>query len=488
MLKNDFREIWEKIKKPFFWLCGINLIGISAILRANYYYIDDLGRASSGLKGWDHFSRWISVWLSSVIHTDHYLADVAPLPQLLAVVLLAIAGAVTIYLIGGAEISPFWGIVAVVPLSLSPFYLECLSYRYDAPYIALSVLVSVVPPLLFGGSRRSHIIYLTGTVICMLIMCMTYQASSGIFPMLVAVLLFKRWNDGEKIKSLLSFIGISILGYLIGLGIFKYLILKQVFSYVTTYQAPVLSLPSVLYENLRTYFSVIIRDFKPLWLILIAALFLFFIIQFMLNSKRNKLSALVAGLLLIAILLPLSFGVYSILEKSFFAPRALYGFGAFLAFIALLSVSGRAFPLSRFAALALSWVFFVFAFVYGNCLYVQAQYTDFRVQMVINDLNSLEEYNNENLKIVKFSGDIGYSPLIEGIPQRNYTMLSSLLKEPFGDATDLSTTGFYYYYKLPDIVRYDLTTKLDTAKLPILKDTVYHTIRGNGTDFLIELK
>lgn len=34
--------------------------------------------------------------------------------------------------------------IAVVPLGICPYFLECLSYQYDAPYVALSVLLCVV--------------------------------------------------------------------------------------------------------------------------------------------------------------------------------------------------------------------------------------------------------------------------------------------------------------------------------------------------------
>lgn len=40
-------------------------------------------------------------------------------------------------------------IAAVVPLGLSPWFLECFSYKFDSPYMALSVLASVIP-FIFG--------------------------------------------------------------------------------------------------------------------------------------------------------------------------------------------------------------------------------------------------------------------------------------------------------------------------------------------------
>ena len=462
-------------------------ISISAIIRANFYYIDDLSRASSGMKGWDHFSRYISVWLSQVIHADSYLTDISPLPQLIAVVFLALAATILLHMLKQEKIT-FWMIIAAVPLALTPYYLECLSYKFDAPYIALSVLVSIAPVLLWGDSKKNRIIYAVAVAAGALIMCMTYQASSGVFPMLVAAVAFKRWNSGEEIKKVLIFIGISAAAFIVGVGVFKYFILKPVFSYVTTYQAPVSSLPATTFNNLKTYFSVIFRDFKPAWLILCGAVVLDYIITSTLNSRKNKLLAFAVSALTAAVMLLMSFGAYALLEKSFFNPRAMYGIGACIAILGISATAQKHSWISRAATVALAWMFIVFAFTYGNCLNVQAQYTDFRINQIIADLNDLEEFNNDELKTVKFSGNIGLSPIINNIRRNDYTMLDSLIPTPFGDETDLSTTGFYYYYNIPNIVRYDLFTELDAGKLPVLKDTMYHTIRGNGIQFLIELK
>ena len=43
-------------KKPFIVLFFIYLIGISSIIRANYNYLDDIGRVVAGFLGWDDFS------------------------------------------------------------------------------------------------------------------------------------------------------------------------------------------------------------------------------------------------------------------------------------------------------------------------------------------------------------------------------------------------------------------------------------------------
>lgn len=80
--------------KSFVVLLIIYVVGISAILRANFNYFDDMGRVAEGYRGWDNFGRYISYYLSILIHADNYLTDISPLPQLIAVAIMALAGVI----------------------------------------------------------------------------------------------------------------------------------------------------------------------------------------------------------------------------------------------------------------------------------------------------------------------------------------------------------------------------------------------------------
>ena len=74
---------------------------------------------------------------------------------------------------------------------------------------------------------------------CMLgtiLMCTTYQASSGIFLMILILLCLKEWNKGKKIKDILKFFIKSTVGFIIGLLIFKIFILSMSKGAYRTYE------------------------------------------------------------------------------------------------------------------------------------------------------------------------------------------------------------------------------------------------------------
>lgn len=94
------------LMKPTGILAVVYMLAVSAILRANYYYHDDIQRACWGWPNWG-FSRHVSNLLSKFLHAGSYLTDISPLPQILAVLVIALASVLCIYLITGKKRSPY---------------------------------------------------------------------------------------------------------------------------------------------------------------------------------------------------------------------------------------------------------------------------------------------------------------------------------------------------------------------------------------------
>lgn len=479
-------------RKSFFALLGIYLLGIIAILRANFYYIDDLGRACEGYKGWGNYSRLLSNFFSTAVHMDNYLTDVSPLPQLLAVAIMAAAGILLLVILYEHTRFTLWELLALVPLCLNPYFLECLSFKYDAPYMALSVFAGIFP-LLYR--KRSAASYMTATVLGTLVMCTTYQASSGIYPMLVVLLTLLMWRQKVALRKIGGFCIQSLMGYGIGILIFKLFIMIPQDSYVSN------SLPDLkkffpnTFENLAHYYSLVCTDFKWWWLVLIVLIAAAFIGVMSHSSQQSCIKCSLAAILTLLLMGLLCFGLYPVLEKPHFLPRTMYGFGIFITLLMVTVVKETASGVFRAPIMLLSWTFFVFAFTYGNALDVQKEYSDFRITQVIEDLNDMKLFTKGQPVMVQITGNAGYAPSIRNMPQ-NYQILNRLLsmENCFGE-TDLwgkkldaaGTYRFYNWYNLKNVVQ-DEDVDLRTYQLPVLEEHMYHTIRGRDSYILIELK
>lgn len=470
-------------RTPFLCLSAIYLIAISAIIRANFYYIDDLGRAATGYKGWENFSRYVSNFLSSFIHADNYLTDISPLTQLIAVFLMALSGIIVIWLFSETTTISIWSIIAIIPLGLSPYFLECLSYKYDSPYMALSVFSCLFPFLL---RKRGYIIYSIASVLGILLMCTTYQAASGIYPMLVVFLCFRQWNKGENLKDSIKFFTTSVISYALGLLIFKLFIMQPITDYVSNSILPLNRLIPGTIENLYKYFHQVYNDFKKEWILLIVFMGIAYIYVAVRDSSKNKLGAFFMATVTLTISILLCFGIYPMFITPSYSVRAMYGFGCLISFIGVsLAVAKKIFP-AKLVCFALSWMFFVFTFTYGNALAEQKRYTDFRVNAVLEDLNNLDICTTDTVKTVQLSGNIGKSPVINNIPG-NYKILNRLVPSTFGESWYWNQYYFFHYFGLKNIKK-DPSVDLTTLDLPVLQDTMYHRLRGNNQYILIELK
>ena len=101
-----YREYFKDYRflvKPTLILAAVYLIAISALLRSNFYYIDDIARANAGYTEWEYYSRHLMVLSAFFLHADTYLTDVSPLPQLVAVIFMALSGTISIYAITGKK-------------------------------------------------------------------------------------------------------------------------------------------------------------------------------------------------------------------------------------------------------------------------------------------------------------------------------------------------------------------------------------------------
>lgn len=469
--------------KPLACMTGIYLVALSALIRANIDYKDDIHRIFTGTKGWKAFSRYLAQTASVFLHGDYYLMDISPLPQLLAMVMMAAASLAVIRLISRERKVTLWGLIGAVPLGLCPYFLECFSYKYDAPYMAISVLASVLPLLLSG---QSALIYTSAVALGSLLMCASYQSASGILPMLVLALCLLRWVRGESPREVGRFLLRSVAGYAVALLAFKLFVVHPVEDYVSNTLPPLGQLIPNTLSNLAHYYRLVASDFKPAWLILTALLALAFAFVVVRDARGRRPLALLGAVAALALMFLLAFGVYPLLSAPQFAPRGMYGFGALLAILCVtVATARRAYP-AKLACLALSWMFITFALTYGNVLHVQDEYTNFRIAATVEDLSHLDAFTNDETKMVQISGSIDFTPAYRNMPRDN-NMIERLISLDFNGDWPFGPLRLYGFYGMRNL-QWEGGVDLTQRDLPVLLDTMYHTIRGDGHYFLVELK
>jgi len=492
-VKDEIRDClseieWRSFIKPVLLMSGIYLLGILSIIRANFLYLDDIRRSAAGFRRWHDWSRYVSEFSSIFIHGDTHLTDISPLPQLIAVFILAVSSVLFVYVLNNRKITII-SLLASIPIGLSPYMLECLSFKFDAPYMALSVLASIVP-FLFIARKKAFVFC---SIISLLVMCMTYQASSGIYLLVTLVLCFKDWNGKRKTnREVFLFLGRAVLSFCMAMIIFKLFLMKQMdMGYTSNTMFPLSQMFSGILTNFKTYVNLINNDFGFIWKTIIGIIFCFFIAKSVYTSAKNKMISFFIATILLFLIFPLSFGVYLALENPLWVPRAMYGAGILLGIISIYVVSEFN-NVAKIAVLALSWSFFIFAFSYGNALADQMRYANFRAGILLHDLSALYPDKDENEMMIELKNTIGVTPLVKNIGKRNpviyrlvpQVMREVTMREGLSPCVYLLEHFNYAPYTIANI--YGLES-FGTLDLPVVLKTYYHTIRSDGKRVLVEL-
>lgn len=483
------RDIACTYFRAFIILFAIYLLSCTSIVLADVAYVDDIHRIATGYSGWSGSSRYISDFMAPFIHGSSKLADVSPLTLIIAAAEVAAAGVILLKSFSATQKFTLWQIFSLIPLCISPFFLQCLSYKYDAPYMALSVLFSVIP-LLFAGKKLP--VFFTSVFLCILGVCMTYQASLGILPASLALMEYTYWlrkkEQGEKVWKV---IGIGALSFIIALVFYKLFLVNQVAGYADSNLPPLNSLFVTILTNYETFIQTILTNFRGWWLGLIGFFLLGFVATMAIFAKRSTVStarAIIFGILSLFFALLVSLGVYPLMEQPIFDPRACYGFTAVLSVLFLVIATYGSSLLINICITIISFEFVVFSFAYGNALAEQQDWTILRTNDVVEALAEIPAINNGEECLVQLKGSIGPAPQIKyQYNDPDSSLIKNLVRVTFyGDGW----TGYqrlFYYYGF-DFKNAPLTTEEDYSYLPVVSENYYHIIRAEENKIQIELK
>ena len=476
---------WKRIKEIVI-LLGIYILGISAILRGNINYIDDIGRIIKGTPILGNYSRFFSDLMAGLFHSNRFLTDISPLPQIIAVIIMALAGSILLEVFSEDDMINPLQTIALTPMALSPWFLACLSYKYDAPYMAMSVFVSILPILYKEYNTKRYIII---TIISTIVMCTTYQASSGIFPMMVTIVALIMAVNTNDIMTAILYALKSAIGYMVGLIVFYVFVAEPVPS--SEYAGTGINI-KYFFSNLKRCVLRIIDDMTIIWAILVVVIFISFIFVLLrtgMMTLSHKIPLVISTVILAAVL---SFGAYLFLEKPIVSSRSLYSMGIVLAVMSCVIIGNRDcknIP-GKLAAIMLCWTFFSFAFTYGNALSQQQQYEEFRKIVLATDLAELKT-NLENDKTeLKIRGNVGLARSVRKISEQ-YPVLRKnicilLQNSSWGPCTLLP------YCELDTVYKEESSTErkmeIDTSEFSVLKKSLYHTIYDGGDYIVVKLR
>lgn len=188
------RELSQRQVALFFLLA--TFLYVLPLIVADFPYIDDNWRALAAGNEWAGQGRLFSDWLYKALTFTGAAPDIFPLPLLLATVAMSLAlTRLTFHYFSEPTLACC---LVALPLWYNPFLLQNLSYQYDGPTMALS-LVAVVYAITFRSISRGQRWLVPAALIALSIGL--YQISINVFLGLCAVELIRvvhrqmAWRD-----------------------------------------------------------------------------------------------------------------------------------------------------------------------------------------------------------------------------------------------------------------------------------------------------
>lgn len=233
----------------------IYLVGLAALILANFNYIDDRDRILYGTFAFFWWNRHSSTIAASILSLNSdYFVVTFPYSLFISIFLLSISSIIFLKTIDKKLLNSKIALLASVSIGLSPYYLENLSYKFDAPLMALSVFASIFPFLFIRYKK----IFVITSIIGLLIMLTSYQASSGIYMIISIFLAFIKILE-KDIKEAFRILLCFCISYLI-VGILYLMIYNPEATYANTHILPFKYFLIGLDKHITDYIKTIYSD------------------------------------------------------------------------------------------------------------------------------------------------------------------------------------------------------------------------------------
>ena len=339
-------------------IVGASVVYLLPLLLSNRSYVDDMGRTLEGYATWRYAGRPLADVIMAALNLGTPLVDLSPLTQLLGVSAVGLASFYLYRMLDHDEVPLGIPIIASCMLLFNPFFLECMSYKFDSLPMGLSVGLAVLASLPGDRSWLS----LGRAIVSLVAARCLYQVSANLVPALGLITAIAMTTRGENAAAIGGYLGRVAVTFVAALLIYWMLTrLMTINEYGASLTSP---LPAGL-EGARAAAENVVRS--ALWVasgfssvqlaLLLVGLTLAWVYSAYLGILilRGSGALLVrAGLALLFFLAPILlsvcwFGLSNLFAVVFFAPRLFIGVGAtavYLAYFASLAV---------YAALAKLW-------------------------------------------------------------------------------------------------------------------------------------
>lgn len=494
--KLNFLKLWVWDNKiPISIVVSMYFLLLYTIGIVQYPYIDDNARQISGATNfWIHYSRFISEIVSWFLQGSRHLTDQGVSNFLISGIILSAASISAMKVLFADKKIPVFAAIISVFIGVNPWFLECLSFRFDSPFMSLSIFFGIFPYLFWNAPKK---IFFIVSTISVLFLCNTYQASSGVYIVFGLCLFFLGIIQNLKIYDNVNKSIIAALAFILGMVLYLFemrlnpeLATRGNIVAIASFR----DLPLTLINNTISYFNVIYHDSAKIWIIVTCILAILSLFVFIKQAKINKLFAFILTLIYFLVGFVLSYGVLLIFKEPLVAQSGRYGGYGFSVFVALTCISVLKLNeckffnvLLRFSIIIFMYFQMAFDFGYSSILAAQKNSFEIQSQILANDLKNIVTPERKNIYANKF---LKSSPILLN-SESNFPILRKLV--PMNE--NLYWPNQYWFNNLTGMyielspIPFDFSKFDENGEgISRVADNFYYTIYVNQNQIFIYMK
>ncbi|AMO81567.1 glucosyltransferase domain-containing protein [Obesumbacterium proteus] len=363
----------------------VTALFVLPILLSGVLYQDDILRAANGEAYWGVLGRPLSdVVVMALGFGSGFVVDSFPLSLVLAGALLA-ASSVMLYCRFAISRGVASGLVFSL-FSLSPFFLQNLSYHFDSFPMMLGVFLAVLPYSKISASCKLAVRVLFGAV-CLVLALSLYQATINVFLSLCAIeiayVLYSRGSGTDALRMSVERAASAIIGMIVYMkGVAPFFLSKNVHSdLVVKAEDPLKSLSYNFGRFWNIASSLFNESLYMAWFLALAIAIIGLIMlacrlirsDFSFVSKIIGFAVLVLG---IAVATFSIVGPFIFVDKTVVAPRVMMGLPGFMLLIGYLASMLSSRRITTIACIIPVMFSLSYSSAYGNASKLQRSLED----------------------------------------------------------------------------------------------------------------
>jgi hypothetical protein len=343
---NIFHKDNGRLRNHFFFFFVVAICGYAAIMMSMCPYNDDYCRYVANMHvGTTSSARYTTFFLELLMYFSNVMTDAAPFTQILSCAFLSYTAIVCMKIFNIDSNDKFTKL-CLIPIVVNPYLLECLMYRFDSPFIMLSILCSVMAAYLAKFNDKKLLIIQS---ILLLHSLLLYQGGlSAYFIISVYLLLIELSKDNVIISVFLRMRYFLYTLFITAISYFPFTMIIRYFKKDGNVLINPISRDGMkcIFKNIELYISNLKIDWSgnvvgQLFFLLLIVFSMFFIADVFINLKTKTSAFFRSAIILLFLLLffitpfgicPLLSAMEHLCGNSIY-PRILCCFGIFISIV-----------------------------------------------------------------------------------------------------------------------------------------------------------